>query len=87
MIQLQFIVLFSFRKFFPSQLMVMGESTVGGLALLTVQPLIAHQSPVLRGDFIYLSPFTYLSMSGESYPCNHHTDLLPWFGKNWLISG
>jgi hypothetical protein len=26
-------------------------------------------------------------MFGESYPCNHHTDLLPWFGKNWLIAG
>jgi len=67
--------------------MVRGESAVGVLALLTVQPLIAHQLPVLRGDVIDLSPFTYLSMSGESYPRNHHTDLLPWFGKNWLIAG
>jgi hypothetical protein len=67
--------------------MVMCESAVGSLALLTVQALIVHQLPVLRGDVIDLSPFTYLSMFGESYPCNHHTDLLPWFGKNWLIAG
>ncbi len=67
--------------------MVMGESAVGGLALLTVQALIAHQLPVPCGGVIDLSPFTYLSMFGESYPCNRHTDLLPWFGKSWLITG
>ncbi len=87
MIQLQFIMLFAFRKFSPSQLMVMGESAVGGLSLLTIQALIAHQLPVPLGSVIDLSPFTNLSMSGESYPCNHHTDLLPRFGKNWLIAG
>ncbi len=69
----------------PSQLMVMGESAGGGLALLTVQAIIAHQLPVPRG-VIVVSPFTDLSMSGESYTRNRHTDLSPQFDKNWLMA-
>jgi hypothetical protein len=37
--------------------MVMGESAVVGLALLTVQALITHQLPVPLGGVIDLSPF------------------------------
>jgi acetyl esterase/lipase len=69
----------------PSQLIVMGESAGGGLTLLTVQAIIAHQLPVPRG-VIVLSPWADLSMSGESYTRNYHTDLSPKFDKNWLIA-
>ncbi|CAF0989511.1 unnamed protein product [Rotaria sordida] len=69
----------------PSQLMIMGDSAGGGLALLAVQALINHQLPVPRG-VIVLSPFTDLSMSGESYTRNRHTDISPQFDKNWYMA-
>jgi len=59
----------------PSQLFIMGDSAGGGLALLTVQALIAQQSPVPRG-IIALSPWTDLSASGESYQRNRDTDVI-----------
>ncbi|CAF0969555.1 unnamed protein product [Adineta steineri] len=68
-----------------SQLIVMGDSSGGGLALLAVQALIAHQLPVPRG-VIVLSPVTDLSMSSESYIRNQHTDISPQFDKNWYIA-
>ncbi|CAF1137972.1 unnamed protein product [Adineta steineri] len=68
-----------------SQLIVMGDSSGGGLALLAVQALIAHQLPVPRG-VIVLSPVTDLSMSSESYIRNKHTDISPQFDKNWYIA-
>ncbi|UJR11946.1 hypothetical protein I4U23_016124 [Adineta vaga] len=68
-----------------SQLMIMGESAGGGLVLLSLQALLAHQLPVPRG-VIVLSPFTDLSMSGESYIRNQHTDISPQFDKNWYVA-
>ncbi len=59
----------------PSQLMIMGDSAGGGLTLLTVQALIAHQLPVPRG-VIVLSPCTDLSMTGESFTRNRHIDIM-----------
>jgi acetyl esterase/lipase len=59
----------------PSQLLIMGDSAGGGLALLTIQALIAHQLPVPNG-VIVLSPWTDLSMSGESYTPNEKIDVI-----------
>ena len=69
----------------PSQLMIMGESAGGGLVLLTVQAIIDNQLPVPRGA-ISISPWTDLSMSGDSYTRNQHTDLSPSLDKHWLVS-
>jgi acetyl esterase/lipase len=52
----------------------MGDSAGGGLSLLTIQALIAHQLPVPRG-VIALSPWTDLSASTASYTRNLHTDV------------
>jgi acetyl esterase/lipase len=59
----------------PSELMIMGDSAGGGLTLLTVQAVIAHQLPVPRG-VIVLSPVTDLSMSGESQTRNRPIDVM-----------
>jgi acetyl esterase/lipase len=59
----------------PSQLLIMGDSAGGGLALLTIQALITHQLPVPRG-VIVLSPWTDLSASGESYQRNRQIDIM-----------
>ncbi len=59
----------------PSQLMIMGDSAGGGLSLLTIQALIARQIPVPRG-VIVLSPWTDLSVSGESYKRNRDIDIM-----------
>ena len=66
-------------------MMIMGESAGGGLVLLTVQAIIDNQLPVPRGAIV-LSPWVDLSMSGDSYTRNLHTDLSPKFDKNWLVS-
>ena len=63
------------QKISPSQLIFMGDSAGGGLALLTIQALIGHGVPVPRG-IIALSPWTDLSVSGESYRRNRHRDVL-----------
>lgn len=68
----------------PSQLMMMGDSSGGGLALLAVQALITHQLPVPRG-VIGLSSWTDLTLSGESHIRNRHTDIMPRFDENWLM--
>ncbi|CAF2755471.1 unnamed protein product [Rotaria sp. Silwood2] len=60
---------------FPSQMFIMGDSAGGGLALLTVQAIIARQLPVPRGA-ITLSAQTDLSLSGESYTRNRLTDVM-----------
>jgi acetyl esterase/lipase len=59
----------------PSQLMFMGDSAGGGLALLTIQALITHQLPVPRG-VVVLSPWADVSSSGESHTRNRHTDVM-----------
>ena len=58
-----------------SQMMIMGDSAGGGLALLTLQSIIKHQLPVPRG-IIVLSPWTDLSGSGESYKRNRKIDIM-----------
>jgi acetyl esterase/lipase len=59
----------------PSQIMIMGDSSGGGLSLLTIQALIAREIPVPRG-VIVLSPYTDLSASGESYKRNRDIDIM-----------
>ncbi|CAF0864763.1 unnamed protein product [Adineta steineri] len=69
-----------------SQIIFMGDSAGGGLALLTVQALIAKELPIPRG-IIVLSPWTDLSQSGESHIRNKHTDVLLRFdNSNWLMN-
>ncbi len=58
-----------------SQLLFMGNSAGGGLALLTVQALLARELPVPRG-VIAISPWTDISMSSESYTRNEKNDVL-----------
>jgi monoterpene epsilon-lactone hydrolase len=58
-----------------SQLLFMGDSAGGGLSLLTIQALMAHQLPLPRG-VIVLSPWTDLSASGESYKRNRQLDVM-----------
>ncbi|CAF1474338.1 unnamed protein product [Rotaria sordida] len=58
-----------------SQLVMMGDSAGGGLALLTIQAIIARQLPVPRGVIVF-SPWTDLSASGESYTRNRLTDVM-----------
>ncbi len=59
----------------PSQLLFMGDSAGGGLALLTVQALLVRELPVPRGVII-ISPWADLSISSESYTRNKKTDLI-----------
>ncbi|CAF1313483.1 unnamed protein product [Rotaria sordida] len=59
----------------PSQMMIIGDSAGGGLSLLIVQALLAHQLPVPRG-VIVISPWTDLSTSGESFTRNDEIDLI-----------
>lgn len=63
------------QKISSSQIMIMGDSAGGGLALLTIQALIKHQLPIPRG-VIVLSPWTDLSASGESYKRNRAIDIM-----------
>jgi len=57
----------------PSQLIFMGDSAGGGLALLTIHALLAHELPIPRG-VIAISPWTDLSTSRESYTRNEKID-------------
>lgn len=63
------------RNLSPSQLMLIGDSSGGGLVLLTIQSLISRQLPVPAG-VISISPWTDLSASGQSYIRNSKTDFL-----------
>jgi len=70
----------------PSQLLFMGDSAGGGLALLTVQAIITHQLPVPRG-VIVLSAWTDISASGESYTRNRHTDvIMNTMNNDWILA-
>ncbi|CAF2628633.1 unnamed protein product [Rotaria sp. Silwood2] len=66
-----------------SRLVIMGDSAGGGLTLLTVQAILAHQLPKPRA-VITLSPWTDLASSGESLTRNSLMDVmvrpedLPW---------
>jgi monoterpene epsilon-lactone hydrolase len=79
------------RNISPSQLFIMGDSAGGGLTLLTTQAIINQQLPVPRG-VIALSPWTDVSLSGESFIRNHLTDVLitiediKWMAKQVLGS-
>ena len=69
-----------------SQLIFMGDSAGGGLCLLTTQTLIARQLSIPRG-IIALSPWTDLSMSGESYIRNSEIDaMLNIEDAKWITS-
>jgi len=57
----------------PSQLILMGDSAGGGLSLLTIQALLAHELPIPRG-VIAISPWTDLSTSRGSYTRNEKID-------------
>ncbi len=70
----------------PSQLLFMGDSAGGALALLTVQAIIARQLPVPR-VVIVLSPWTDLSISSESYIRNEKIDVMLYTdGAKWSAS-
>jgi acetyl esterase/lipase len=73
----------------PSQLLFMGDSAGGGLALLTIQALLARELPIPRG-VITLSPWADLSISSESYTRNKKidvmvsTDIIMWMTSQFL---
>jgi acetyl esterase/lipase len=70
----------------PSQLLFMGDSAGGGLALLTVQAIITHQLSIPRG-IIALSPWTDISASGESHTRNRHKDvMLKSENNHWMVA-
>ncbi|CAF4649995.1 unnamed protein product [Rotaria sp. Silwood1] len=58
-----------------SRLIIMGDSAGGGLTLLTVQALLDRNLPIPRA-VITISPWTDLSLSGESYERNRLTDVM-----------
>jgi len=69
-----------------SQLIFMGDSSGGGLVLLTIQSLIADQLPVPRGAIV-ISPWTDLSASGESHQRNRHTDvIINSDNSDWMVA-
>lgn len=73
------------RNVSPSEILFMGDSAGGGLALLTIQSLINDALSIPRA-VIVLSPWTDLSASGESYRRNEHTDVLLSAERfDWLI--
>jgi epsilon-lactone hydrolase len=59
----------------PSRLAIMGDSAGGGLALLTIQAILARRLPK-PGAVITLSPWTDLSLSGESNLRNRPLDVI-----------
>lgn len=63
------------RNISPSQIIFMGDSAGGGLALLTIQSLLARHLPVPQA-IVLLSPWTDLSITGESYTRNEHIDAM-----------
>lgn len=60
------------------QIIVVGDSAGGGLALALVMYLRDHGKP-LPGKLVLMSPWTDLSASGESYRTNYEKD--PLFGN------
>lgn len=63
------------QNYSSSQIFFMGDSAGGGLALLTIQSIIAEQLDVPHGAIV-LSPWTDLSASGESYQRNRAKDVM-----------
>ncbi|UJR07351.1 hypothetical protein I4U23_011637 [Adineta vaga] len=59
----------------PSQIIIIGDSAGGGLALLTIQTLVTQQLQIPSG-VIVLSPWSDLTASGESFIHNIEIDLL-----------
>lgn len=59
----------------PSQIIFMGDSAGGGLALLTIQTLLARRLPTPQG-LVLLSPWADLSISSESYTRNDKADVM-----------
>lgn len=58
-----------------SQLTIMGDSAGGGLTLLTIQALLHRQLPKPQAA-VTISPWVDLSLSGDSYTRNRHTDVV-----------
>lgn len=67
------------KKYKPNQIVVAGDSAGGGLALSLCMWLKDHQMP-LPGGIITMSPWTDVTLSGESYETNYETD--PLFGNS-----
>ena len=59
----------------PSKMFVMGDSAGGGLVLLTIQSLLKNKIDMPRG-VIVLSPWTDLTLSGQSYIRNNDKEIL-----------
>ena len=68
-----------------SQIIIMGDSAGGGLALLTVQKLISQQLPTPRA-IVCLSPITDFTMTSESYQRNARVDvMLSYDYVKWIV--
>lgn len=63
----------------PSQIVVAGDSAGGGLALALGMYIKDHDLP-MPGGFITMSPWSDVSLSGESYESNYEID--PLFGNS-----
>ncbi|CAF0751993.1 unnamed protein product [Didymodactylos carnosus] len=73
-------------KYTSENIVCMGDSAGGGLVLLTIQSLIKQHLPVPRG-IILLSPWSDLTLNGESYEKNRHIDkMLPIDVLRFLVS-
>lgn len=67
------------KKYRPDQIVVVGDSAGGGLALALGLYLKDNKIPMPAG-FITMSPWTDLTCSGESHSTNYHQD--PLFGNS-----
>lgn len=67
------------KKYKPGHIVVAGDSAGGGLALALCMYLKDHDIP-LPGGIITMSPWTDVSLSGESYETNYEID--PLFGNS-----
>lgn len=70
--------LLSEKKFEPEDIVIAGDSAGGGLALCLGHYLKDHDIPLPAG-YILMSPWTDLTLSGDSYEYNYEKD--PLFGK------
>lgn len=67
------------KNYKPGQIVVAGDSAGGGLALALVLYLKDHRLP-LPGGVITMSPWTDVTLSGDSYETNYEID--PLFGNS-----
>lgn len=67
------------KNYRPEQIVVAGDSAGGGLALALCLYLRDHNMPLPAG-IIAMSPWTDLTLSGESYQSNYESD--PLFGNS-----